>query len=76
MHFFLYFSFSFLLWQHLINLQTYGYCCCSDLVPLPGLTPENNKLLFYRLIDYDADKVRPIFSYFNSYTHIKDQFGK
>ncbi|KAH8414763.1 hypothetical protein KR215_002703, partial [Drosophila sulfurigaster] len=28
----------------------------ADLVPLPGLTPENNKLLFYRLIDYDADK--------------------
>ncbi|SPP77727.1 blast:Alpha-tocopherol transfer protein [Drosophila guanche] len=28
----------------------------SDLVPLPGLTPENNKLLFYRLIDFDADK--------------------
>ncbi|KAH8294540.1 hypothetical protein KR044_007736 [Drosophila immigrans] len=28
----------------------------ADLVPLPGLTPENNKLLFYRLIDFDADK--------------------
>ncbi|XP_064555505.1 alpha-tocopherol transfer protein isoform X2 [Drosophila montana] len=28
----------------------------ADLVPLPGLTPENNKLLFYRLIDHDADK--------------------
>ncbi|XP_030380712.1 alpha-tocopherol transfer protein [Scaptodrosophila lebanonensis] len=28
----------------------------ADLVPLPGLTPENNKLLFYRLIDSDADK--------------------
>jgi len=27
-----------------------------DLLPLPGLTPEKNKLLFYRLIDYDADK--------------------
>ncbi|KAH8420545.1 hypothetical protein KR009_011283 [Drosophila setifemur] len=28
----------------------------ADLVPLPGLTPENNKLLFYRLIDFEADK--------------------
>ncbi|EDW75104.1 uncharacterized protein Dwil_GK19881 [Drosophila willistoni] len=28
----------------------------ADLIPLPGLTPENNKLLFYRLIDFDADK--------------------
>ncbi|KAH8245726.1 hypothetical protein KR038_001220 [Drosophila bunnanda] len=28
----------------------------ADLVPLPGLTPENNKLLFYRLVDFDADK--------------------
>ncbi|EDW06512.1 alpha-tocopherol transfer protein-like isoform X1 [Drosophila mojavensis] len=28
----------------------------ADLVPLPGLTPDNNKLLFYRLIDHDADK--------------------
>ncbi|XP_037934959.1 alpha-tocopherol transfer protein-like [Teleopsis dalmanni] len=28
----------------------------ADLVPLPGLTPQKNKLLFYRLIDYDADK--------------------
>ncbi|XP_017055125.1 alpha-tocopherol transfer protein [Drosophila ficusphila] len=28
----------------------------ADLVPLPGLTPENNKLLFYRLIDFDAEK--------------------
>ncbi|KAH8289356.1 hypothetical protein KR054_004188 [Drosophila jambulina] len=28
----------------------------ADLVPLPGLTPENDKLLFYRLVDFDADK--------------------
>ncbi|ALC48685.1 CG3823, partial [Drosophila busckii] len=28
----------------------------ADLLPLPGLTPEHHKLLFYRLIDFDADK--------------------
>uniref|UniRef100_W8BTC1 Alpha-tocopherol transfer protein n=2 Tax=Ceratitis capitata TaxID=7213 RepID=W8BTC1_CERCA len=28
----------------------------ADLLPLPGLTPDKNKLLLYRLIDYEADK--------------------
>uniref|UniRef100_A0A034WJZ8 Alpha-tocopherol transfer protein n=1 Tax=Bactrocera dorsalis TaxID=27457 RepID=A0A034WJZ8_BACDO len=28
----------------------------ADLLPLPGLTPDKNKLLLYRLIDFDADK--------------------
>ncbi|XP_037810373.1 alpha-tocopherol transfer protein isoform X1 [Lucilia sericata] len=28
----------------------------ADLIPLPGKTPDNYKLLIYRLIDHDADK--------------------